>query len=325
MSPQNEPSVEVLNGALRVLVQELAQMREQLGQQGEKHYEAGKMFIRLKELAPRGQYRRWATDTGYSLRHAEKLAQLARGVDAGAVDKEELKSLTIDKIYRAIRIGKRAANESKTTALTLRNAPSSPDVHQGDALAYLASLPASSVPFIVSDPPYGIGLKYDGFTEASDFIEHWKWFGPIWKEMIRVLANPGCIVLWQHQNNLSFLRDWYKGCVVDALNIMVRGERTWIPLVRYQKGTCKVKLQGSWVGPITGHNESVEYYGSHPCPKNTRECEAVITRYTNEGGIVLDPFCGTGSILVACKNTGRQFLGIDQSAKYVKIAKQRLS
>jgi site-specific DNA-methyltransferase (adenine-specific) len=44
-----------------------------------------------------------------------------------------------------------------------------------------------------------------------------------------------------------------------------------------------------------------------------------------KNGVLLDPFMGSGSTLVACKNLGVPFIGIDLESSYVDIAKRRLS
>jgi site-specific DNA-methyltransferase (adenine-specific) len=45
---------------------------------------------------------------------------------------------------------------------------------------------------------------------------------------------------------------------------------------------------------------------------------------TPTGGIVLDPFCGSGSTLLAARNTGRDYVGIELNEEYAAIARQRL-
>lgn len=52
--------------------------------------------------------------------------------------------------------------------------------------------------------------------------------------------------------------------------------------------------------------------------------EYLVKTYTNEGNTVLDNCMGSGSTGVACKNTGRHFIGIELDEKYFNIAKQRL-
>jgi site-specific DNA-methyltransferase (adenine-specific) len=49
------------------------------------------------------------------------------------------------------------------------------------------------------------------------------------------------------------------------------------------------------------------------------------TYSTNEDDIVLDPFVGTGTTVIAAKRLGRRFIGIDIDEKYVKITEDKLS
>jgi site-specific DNA-methyltransferase (adenine-specific) len=64
--------------------------------------------------------------------------------------------------------------------------------------------------------------------------------------------------------------------------------------------------------------------GFHPTQKPIRLMQALIELASSEGQIVLDPFCGSGSTLVAAKLTGRKYIGIELDTRYVEIAKQRL-
>jgi DNA modification methylase len=64
---------------------------------------------------------------------------------------------------------------------------------------------------------------------------------------------------------------------------------------------------------------------SHPCPKPLRVCRAIVRKYTSRGVLVVDPFCGSGTIPLACHLEGRDFLGIDQDAEFVTEARGRLA
>ena len=63
---------------------------------------------------------------------------------------------------------------------------------------------------------------------------------------------------------------------------------------------------------------------AHPTQKPVALLEYLIKTYTNEGDLVLDFTCGSGSTGVACLNTGRRFVGIELEEKYYNIAKQRI-
>jgi site-specific DNA-methyltransferase (adenine-specific) len=62
----------------------------------------------------------------------------------------------------------------------------------------------------------------------------------------------------------------------------------------------------------------------HPTQKSVEVCEWLIKSYTNEGEWVLDNCMGSGSTGVACKNTGRHFIGIELDKNYFNIAKERI-
>jgi len=62
----------------------------------------------------------------------------------------------------------------------------------------------------------------------------------------------------------------------------------------------------------------------HPTQKPVALFEYLIKTYTNEGDTVLDNCIGSGTTAVACKNTGRHFIGIEKDPGYCKIAEDRL-
>ena len=62
----------------------------------------------------------------------------------------------------------------------------------------------------------------------------------------------------------------------------------------------------------------------HPTQKPIALLEYLIKTYTNENETVLDFTMGSGSTGVACKNTNRDFIGIELDQEYFKIAKQRI-
>jgi site-specific DNA-methyltransferase (adenine-specific) len=63
---------------------------------------------------------------------------------------------------------------------------------------------------------------------------------------------------------------------------------------------------------------------SHPTQKPIALLEYLIKTYTNENDTVLDFTMGSGSTGVACKNTNRNFIGIEMDKNYFDIAKNRI-
>lgn len=64
--------------------------------------------------------------------------------------------------------------------------------------------------------------------------------------------------------------------------------------------------------------------GLHPTQKPVALMEYIIKSYTDEGDLVLDNTCGSGSTLVAAKNLKRKCYGIELEEKYCEIAKKRI-
>ena len=62
----------------------------------------------------------------------------------------------------------------------------------------------------------------------------------------------------------------------------------------------------------------------HKWQKNLAPYEYIIRILTNEGDLILDPFCGSGTTLLVCKKLNRRYIGFDIDPKAVQIAKERL-
>jgi site-specific DNA-methyltransferase (adenine-specific) len=67
-----------------------------------------------------------------------------------------------------------------------------------------------------------------------------------------------------------------------------------------------------------------DYNGYHPTQKPVLLLEDLIKTFSNENDLVVDLTMGSGSTGVACKNTNRNFIGIEQDENYFNIAQQRI-
>lgn len=68
-----------------------------------------------------------------------------------------------------------------------------------------------------------------------------------------------------------------------------------------------------------------DYDGYHPTQKPVALLEDLIKTFSNEGDTVADLTMGSGSTGVACKNTGRNFVGIELGEEYFKVATERIN
>lgn len=64
---------------------------------------------------------------------------------------------------------------------------------------------------------------------------------------------------------------------------------------------------------------------AHPCPRRLAHAAWLVKWWSEPGGQVVDPFCGSGTTLEAAKRLGRPAIGIDTEERYCEMAAKRLS
>mgnify|MGYP003325840686 CR=1 FL=1 len=78
-------------------------------------------------------------------------------------------------------------------------------------------------------------------------------------------------------------------------------------------------------GDAKGHGNSIRHLKNfHPTVKPIKLMQYLARMVTPPNGIVLDPFCGSGTTGIACKLEGFQFVGMEQDPEYAKIAEARI-
>ena len=87
---------------------------------------------------------------------------------------------------------------------------------------------------------------------------------------------------------------------------------------------AKGKNLEDWWTDIPASAQMGREHVGYPTQKPLKLYERIIKASTNKGDLVLDPFCGSGTTLVAAQGLGRKHLGCDISKKAVKTAKKRL-
>ena len=80
--------------------------------------------------------------------------------------------------------------------------------------------------------------------------------------------------------------------------------------------------QTFWFAPI---NQVDKNKYKHPTIKPLNMIEKLVRNSSSEGDLVFDPFLGSGTTGVACKNLNRNFIGTEISEEYFKIAQDRLN
>ncbi|MGB8656625.1 MAG: site-specific DNA-methyltransferase [Candidatus Zixiibacteriota bacterium] len=109
---------------------------------------------------------------------------------------------------------------------------------------------------------------------------------------------------------------------MNAINRMTRsrvGFGKWFPVI----------VAGNWKfegrpNLIKFTVDGVRNIKKHPCPKPLNSMLPLIKWYSKENNLILDPFAGSGTTLVAAKNLGHRFIGFEINPDYCKIAEDRL-
>ena len=73
-----------------------------------------------------------------------------------------------------------------------------------------------------------------------------------------------------------------------------------------------------------GMNDN-EYSDIHRAVMNKQFCDEVIYEFTQENDIVLDPFFGTGTTGICCKEQNRRFIGFEINKTYYEVSKKRIN
>ena len=81
-------------------------------------------------------------------------------------------------------------------------------------------------------------------------------------------------------------------------------------------------MKDVWTGALTKPSEKTE--GKHPTQKPEYLLERIVLASTENGQVILDPFCGSGTTGVEALRLGRKFIGIEISEEFLQISKKRL-
>ncbi len=88
-----------------------------------------------------------------------------------------------------------------------------------------------------------------------------------------------------------------------------------------------LQMRSDWLLPLCTGRERLKVNGrkAHPTQKPEALLHRVILASTEVGGVILDPFFGTGTTGVVAKRLGRDFIGIERNPEYATLARKRLA
>ncbi|CAF3664960.1 unnamed protein product [Rotaria sordida] len=228
-----------------------------------------------------------------------------------------------------------------------------------DCIKGLKMLPNDSIQCIITSPPYNkLGLRqgrpysgqiiYDTYDDNMNEIEYQKWQCKLLNEINRVLTPSGSL-FYNHKDRR------YSHCDYPPEQFILQSKLKLYQTIIWDRGSTP-NQNNSYFRPnhekifwLTKSSSSLssspkyyrdrlpEYFknsiwkikpdrtNKHPAPFPSIIPEICILSTTDENDIVLDPFAGSGSTLIAANNLKRSFIGFDISKKYQNMFKQRLT
>lgn len=210
-------------------------------------------------------------------------------------------------------------------------------IEQGDCLELMPNLGNESIDFIITDPPYFLpSVHYQtrtqfrrNFTDLS-LVE--SFFKNIFKEFERILKKDGGIYIFcDGQSYPLFYYHLYPYC--KTVRPLIWDKKTSINGYswRHQHEIIIFAEMPQAIPVPSGDGDILRYSAvkaserQHPAEKPIDLLESLIKKSTKENDIILDPFMGSGSTGIACKNLNRDFIGYELSSEYFAIAEKRLA
>ena len=229
-------------------------------------------------------------------------------------------------------------------------------IHHGDCLAVMSRMPAASVNLVVTSPPYnllnstGNGMKngnggkwagaalmqgYAGHADRMPHADYVDWQRECIRQMLRALTPDGAIFYnhkWRVQRGLLQDRaDIMDGFPVRQIIIWQRAGGfnhnpgyflpTYEVIYLIANPEFRLAPKAGGIGDVWQIRQ--DRGNPHPASFPVELARRAIAATTAE--VVLDPFIGSGTTAVAALREGRQYIGIDLSEEYCRMARQRVA
>ncbi len=202
----------------------------------------------------------------------------------------------------------------------------------GDCLEILPGL--SGIDAVVTDPPYGIGFKYEGHDDTAEGYGKWLW--SIISQCESKCGEGSPVFVFQAMLNVRNFATWFprKWRIMAAAKNFVQMRPTamqyaydpvvvwWTEGKAWSAGTANRDWFIANTAPVVTRPWNIER--GHPCPRPLDQMQHIVEQWVRPDDTILDPFMGSGTTGVAAVRLGRKFYGIELEEKYFDIAVKRI-
>ena len=236
--------------------------------------------------------------------------------------------------------------------------------YNGDCLIEMDKIADKSIDMILCDLPYGTtACKWDTIIPFEPLWEQYKRIIKDNGAIVLTASQPftsalvmsnskmfKCEWIWQKNRPSNFgVAKFHPMKEHESIIVFGNGKVKYNPIMEERKGGGKDRIKYK-INPSTkteNFADSLQYKknsricgekrlpasiqkfntqtGLHPTQKPVALMQYLIKTYTNEGDTVLDNCMGSGTTGVACKNTNRNFIGIEKDKTYFDLAVKRIN
>lgn len=190
-------------------------------------------------------------------------------------------------------------------------------IYNADCLDILPSL--APIDCIITDPPYGINFGYDEYKDSPEKHREQinKWMLAFKGVSDKIALTPGILQMWDYPKP-DWVLCWRKTFSVSR---SLFGSNNWEPVLYYGKGGKNGRQSDYFEATFMNDKQAAQ----HPCPKPIKWAKWLMITIAKESELIVDPFMGSGTVILAAKQLGRKAVGIEISKKYCDVAIERLA
>jgi DNA modification methylase len=199
----------------------------------------------------------------------------------------------------------------------------------GDCIKIMRQMPASSVDFILTDPPYVVNFQ-DRQGRSLQNDTNADWLKPAMAEAYRVLKQDRVAIMFYGWTKIdAFFTAWKDAGFQPVGHLVFRkAYSSKTRFLRYQHEQAFLLAKGRPPLPKEPLADVIDmpYSGNklHPTQKPATMLARLVRSFSLPGETVLDAFAGSGSTCAAALLAGRKYIGIELDDEYHRAASERM-